>query len=208
MIEEEPFIFVIDDDPSVRDALQGLFRAVGLRAQIFESPKDFLLVERPDAPGCIVLDVKLPEINGLDFQNELTRLNVKLPVIFITGHGDIPMSVRAIKAGAIEFLTKPFRKEDLLTAIQSGIERDRGRRKNDASIENLKKCFASLSPRQQEVMVQVVRGQLNKQIAASLGLSEIMIKVHRSRVMQKMRASSLAELIQMSNQLEHSADSQ
>ena len=208
MIEEEPFIFVIDDDPSVRDALQGLFRAVGLRAQIFESPKDFLLVERPDAPGCIVLDVKLPEINGLDFQNELTRSNVKLPVIFITGHGDIPMSVRAIKAGAIEFLTKPFSQEDLLAAIHSGIERDRGRRQNAASIANLKECFASLSPRQREVMAQVVRGQLNKQIAASLGLSEIMIKVHRSRVMQKMRASSLAELIQMSNQLEHSADSQ
>jgi FixJ family two-component response regulator len=206
VIEEKPVVFVIDDDPSIRDALDGLFRAVALNARIFGSPKEFLLAERPDAPGCIVLDVRLPGINGLDFQSELTKSNVQLPVIFITGHGDIPMSVQAIKAGAIEFLTKPFSNQALLSAIYSGIERDRSRRQNAAGTAKLQERFASLSPREREVMAQVVRGQLNKQIAASLNLSEIMIKVHRGHVMQKMRARSLAELIQMANQLTGAAD--
>jgi len=206
VIEEEPVIFVIDDDPSVRDALRGLFRAVALKARMFGSPREFLLAERPDAPGCIVLDIRLPGLNGLEFQSELTKLNIRLPIIFITGHGDIPMSVRAIKAGAIEFLTKPFSNQDLLAAIHSGIEKDRSRRQNVASTAKLHECFESLSPREREVMAQVVRGQLNKQIAASLGLSEIMIKVHRGHMMQKMHASSLAELIQMANQLRDAAN--
>jgi FixJ family two-component response regulator len=173
---------------------------------MFASPREFLHADRPDAPGCIVLDVKLPNTDGLTFQSELAKSNVQLPIIFITGHGDIPMSVRAIKAGAIEFLTKPFSDQELLGAIELGVKRDRIRRQNAMSTGKLRERFVSLSPREREVMTQVVGGQMNKQIAASLGLSEIMIKVYRGQMMRKMQATSLTELIQIANRLSDAAD--
>ena len=201
MSEEKPIVFVIDDDPSVRDALSGLFRSVALDARTFGSTQDFLHAKRPDAPACIVLDVKLPGLSGLDFQNELVRSGIHLPVVFITGHGDIPMSVRAIKAGAVEFLTKPFRYQDLLKAIHFGIERDRKRRQDATNVAGLRDRFASLTPREREIMAHVVTGRPNKQIAASFGLSEITIKVHRSHIMQKMGAGSLVGLVRMADKL-------
>ena len=201
MSEEKPVVFVIDDDPSICAALSRLFRAVALNVQTFGSTQEFLQTERPDAPRCIVLDVKLPGLNGLDFQSELAKSKNHPPIIFITGYGDIPMSVRAMKAGAIEFLTKPFHERDLLEAVRQGIERDRNRRQNTVAVAKLRDCFASLTPREREIMAQVVTGQPNKQIAASLGLAEITVKVHRSRVMQKMEAKSLAELVRMADNL-------
>ena len=199
--EENPVVFVIDDDASVREALRGLFRSVAIDVRMFGSTQEFLQADRPDAPGCIVLDVRLPELNGLDFQDHLAKSDIQLPIIFITGHGDIPMSVRAMKGGAIEFLTKPFNDRDLLQAVELGIRRDRDRRKNVLAVTKLRKRLALLSPRERKIMAQVVRGLLNKQIAASLGLSEITIKVHRGRVMHKMGAKSLMELVGMADKL-------
>jgi FixJ family two-component response regulator len=194
-------VFVIDDDPSIRDALAGLLRSVSLDVEVFESTQQFLDSRRPDVPGCLVLDVRLPGPGGLDFQRQLAKSNIHLPVIFITGHGDIPMSVRAMKAGAIEFLTKPFRDQELLDAIQVGIERDRARRRDCAVVRQLEERFASLTAREREVMAHVVNGQMNKQIAGDLDVSEITVKVHRGQVMRKMGAKSLADLVRMADKL-------
>jgi FixJ family two-component response regulator len=206
MSEQQPVVFVIDDDPSVRAALAGLLRSVGLEVRPYGSTQEFLQSERPDAPGCLVLDVRLPGRSGLDFQRELGESGIQLPVVFITGHGDIPMSVRAMKAGAIEFLTKPFHDQELLDAIHLGIERDRARRREAAAFAGLQERFASLTAREREIMALVVTGRMNKQIAADLEVSEITVKVHRGQVMRKMRAKSLAELVRMADQLKVSPE--
>jgi FixJ family two-component response regulator len=199
--ENTPVVFVIDDNPSVREALDSLIRSVHLDVQSFGSADEFLQFERPEAPGCIILDVRLPGLSGLDFQREMVKSNIDLPVIFITGHGDVPMSVRAIKAGAIEFLTKPFRDQDLLDAIYLGIARDRARRQSAAIVGVVRGHFASLTSRERQVMQRVAAGRPNKQIAAELNLSEVTVKVHRRHVMQKMRAKSLADLVRMADKL-------
>jgi FixJ family two-component response regulator len=199
--DDNPVVFVIDDDPSVRDALDSLIRSVALNVRSFATTEDFLRADRPEAPGCIILDVRLPGRSGLDFQHEMAKSNIRLPVIFITGHGDVPMSVKAIKAGAIEFLTKPFRDQDLLDAIQDGIERDRSQRQAAAVAEKLRSRFAGLTSREREIMLRVADGRPNKQIAAQLKLSEFTVKVHRAHVMQKMKAASLAELVRMADRL-------
>ncbi len=206
MSENKPVVFVIDDSPSVRDALDSLIRSVHLNVQSFGSIEEFLQFKRPDAPGCIVLDVRLPGLSGLDFQREMAKSNIDLPIIFITGHGDVPMSVRAIKAGAIEFLTKPFRDQDLLDAIYLGIERDRSRRQASAIVAVLRGHFASLTARERQVMLQVASGRPNKQIAAELKLSEVTVKVHRRHVMRKMKAKSLADLVRMADKLSDSPE--
>ncbi len=206
MSENKPVVFVIDDSPSVRDALDSLIRSVHLNVQAFGSIEEFLQFKRPDAPGCIVLDVRLPGLSGLDFQREMAKSNIDLPIIFITGHGDVPMSVRAIKAGAIEFLTKPFRDQDLLDAIYLGIERDRSRRQASAVVAVLRGHFASLTARERQVMLQVASGRPNKQIAAELKLSEVTVKVHRRHVMRKMKAKSLADLVRMADKLSDSPE--
>ena len=201
MSEDNPVVFVIDDDRSVREALEGLLRSVGLKVQAFASTQDFLQFDRPDAAGCLVLDVRLPGLSGLDFQRELAKSNNPLPIIFITGHGDIPMSVRAIKAGAIEFLTKPFRDQELLDAVQHGIEQDRVQRTQAMAVAGLRERFDALTSRERQIMELVVTGRPNKQLAAELDVSEITVKVHRGNVMRKMQAKSLAELVRMADRL-------
>jgi len=201
MAEERPIVFVVDDDPSMRDAVQDLIASVGLEARGFASPREFLEAIRPDAPACLVLDVRLPGASGLNFQQELAQSGVNIPVIFITGHGDIPMSVRAIKAGAVEFLTKPFHDQQLLDAVNAGIERNRAQRKEAAVMDDLRQRFAALTPREREIMALVIRGRMNKQIAGDLRVSEVTVKVHRGQIMRKMRAKSLPELVRMGDLL-------
>jgi FixJ family two-component response regulator len=201
MTEERAVVFVIDDDASAREALESLVRSVGLDVRSFGSTREFLQSNRPDAPACLVLDVRLPGASGLDFQHEMANSNIDLPIIFVTGYGDIPMSVRAMKAGAIEFLSKPFRGQDLLDAVQVAIEQNRARRRDAALAAGLRKCYESLTAREREVMALVVTGRLNKQIAADLNVSEVTVKVHRGQVMRKMRATFLAELVRMADKL-------
>jgi len=201
MTESRPMVFVVDDDASMREALRSLLRSVGLQVELFASAQEFLLRKRPEAPSCLVLDVRLPGISGLDFQRQLTEANVPIPIIFITGHGDIPMSVRAMKAGAVEFLTKPFRDQDLLDAVQLALERDRERRQREAELSILRKRLELLTPREREVLPLVVSGLPNKQIAAEIGTSETTVKVHRSQLMRKMNAESLQELVRMAERI-------
>jgi len=201
MPNAKPTVLVIDDDPALRDAVARLLRSVGLDARLLPSISDFLQADPPDGPTCLVLDVRFPGQSGLDLQRELAAANRELPIIFITGHGDIPMSVQAMKSGAIEFLTKPFRDQELLDAIQLGLSRDRARRENEKALADLRQRFQSLSPREQEIMTQVARGRLSKQIAHDIGIAEATVKVHRSRAMQKMQAGSLPELGRMADKL-------
>ncbi|MGA8215110.1 MAG: response regulator transcription factor [Candidatus Sulfotelmatobacter sp.] len=202
MNERAPIVFVVDDDPSVRRSIKRLIGSVGLQVELFGSAQEFLLSKRPDAPSCLVLDIRLPGISGLDFQHELAEANIHIPIIFITAHGDIPMTVRAMKAGAVEFLTKPFREQDLLDAIHLALEKDRGRRQQEAELTALRERFESLSPREREVVSMVVSGMLNKQIAAQIGTAENTVKIHRSRAMEKMQANSLADLVKMIQRLQ------
>jgi FixJ family two-component response regulator len=197
----QPVVFVVDDDAATRETLKSLIRSVGLQVELFSSAQDFLKSKRPDAPGCLVLDVRLPGISGLEFQRNLADRHIAIPIIFITGHGDIQMSVRAMKAGAIEFLTKPFRDQDLLDAIQIGLEKDRDRRHRDAEVAELQARFESLTPRERQVLPLVVSGRPNKQIAADIGTSEATAKVHRSQLMRKMHAESLPELVRMAEKM-------
>ena len=200
-VEQPPIVFVVDDDAGVRESLTSLIRSIDLQVQTFGSAAEFLRGKLPDRPGCLVLDVRLPGLSGLDFQAELVRSSVHIPIIFITGHGDIPMSVKAMKAGAVEFLTKPFRDQDMLDAIQTAIEKDRGRRAEDKKLADLRALFDSLTSREQEVIGFVTAGLMNKQIAAEMGVSEITVKVHRGNVMRKMGARSLADLVRMAETL-------
>lgn len=199
--EEKAFVFVVDDDPSMRRALESLLRSVGHDVRLFSSAPEFMQAVRPDAPGCLVLDVRLPGMSGLAFQQELTKAGVSLPVIFITGHGDVPMTVRAMKAGAAEFLTKPFDDQVLLDAIHAAIERDRSRRREDSSLATLRAHYSALTERERQVMSHVAAGWVNKRIAAELELSLVTVKVHRGQVMRKMQAKSVAELVRMADRL-------
>jgi len=199
--ETQSVVFVVDDDAAVRDALASLLKSVGLRAEMFASAAQFLEGKRPNAPSCLVLDVRLPGLSGLDFQAELAKKGIQVPIIFITGHGDIPMSVRAMKAGAVEFLTKPVRDQDLLDAIQLALERDRARRGQEQTVAELRANLETLTPREHEVMAYVTAGFMNKQIAGEMGVSEITVKVHRGNVMRKMGARSLANLVRMADVL-------
>jgi FixJ family two-component response regulator len=198
---EEPIVFVIDDDASVREALRNLFRSVGFRVEVFGSASEFLQSKLPDVPSCLILDIRLPRVSGLDFQAELADAGIHIPIIFMTGHGDIPMSVRAMKAGAVDFLTKPFRDQDMLDAVTTAIERDRNSRNEAKILSSLQALFATLTPREQEVMALVTAGLMNKQIAAKIGVAEITVKIHRGHIMKKMAAKSLADLVRMAQTL-------
>jgi FixJ family two-component response regulator len=199
--ELPPAVFVVDDDASVREALDGLFRSIGLQAKTFGSAAEFLQNKLPDAPSCLVLDVRLPGLSGIDFQTELAASGLHIPIIFMTGYGDIPMTVKAMKAGAVEFLPKPFRDQDMLDAVQQALERDRERRERNSGLDKLKSSFDTLTPREQEVMGLVTAGLMNKQVAGEIGVSEITAKVHRGNIMRKMGAKSLAELVRMADAL-------
>jgi len=201
MKPSESCVFVVEDDPSMRNALKNLLRSVGLEAQLFASAQEFLDADRPDLPSCLILDVRLPGLSGLDLQRELSAANIHIPIIFITAHGDIPMSVRAMKAGAVEFLTKPFRDQDLLDAIHQSLVQDRVRLQKQGELRELQKRFDSLTSRERELLPLVVSGRSNKEIAAEIGTSEITVKVHRGHLMRKMRASSFAELLRMASDL-------
>ena len=201
MTESEAIVYVIDDDAQTRDALKNLMRSVGLHAEVFASAQDFLRSKRPDVPACLVLDVRLRGLSGLDLQKRMAEAKIEVPIIFITGYGDIPMTVQAMKAGAVEFLTKPFRNQELLDAIQQALERDRSTREQRAKNEELHTRYDSLTPREREVMTLVVAGLLNKQIAGELGTSETTVKNHRHQIMEKMGADSLAELVKMAYNL-------
>jgi FixJ family two-component response regulator len=201
MTEAQSIVFVVDDDASVRNALKSLIRSVGLQVELFGSAQEFLRSKRPDAPSCLILDIRLPGISGLDFQSKRAEANDPIPIIFITGHGDIPMSVRAMKRGAVEFLTKPFRDQDLLDAIHVALERERARRQREDEIATLKGRFEWLTPREREVLPLVVSGLPNKQIAAEIGTSETTVKVHRGQLMRKMGADSLPELVRMAERI-------
>jgi FixJ family two-component response regulator len=201
MSDEPPSIVVIDDDPSIRQSLDNLFRSVGFVVELFASPQEFLQSSRPDRPGCIILDVRFPGRSGLEMQQELASANIQQPIIFITGYGDIPMSVRAMKAGAIEFLTKPFRDQDLLDAVGTALDKDRTRRADETRLAELRTRFDTLTARERQVLGLVVAGRLNKQIAGDLGVSEMTVKMHRRQVMRKMQATGVAQLVRLADQL-------
>jgi FixJ family two-component response regulator len=200
--QQDAMVFIIDDDAALREALAALFRSVGLQVKLFASAAEFRQTSLPDVPSCLVLDIRLPGLGGLEFQADLAKANIQIPIIFMTGHGDIPMSVRAMKAGAVEFLTKPFRDQDMLDAVQLAIEQNRKQRRDAVARLKLKANFETLSPREQQIMSLVAAGLMNKQIAAEIGVSEVTVKVHRGSVMRKMGAKSIADLVRMSDALD------